>query len=79
MAHHQCSLYSLVHICLVQNTGTRRTDINTRSARMQALSVVPTPIATNLTPADSNFDFESLKTEASSQLQHFKQNVSKKL
>lgn len=40
---------------------------------MRALSGVPTPIAINLTPADSNFDFASLKTEASSQLKQFKQ------
>lgn len=44
---------------------------------MRALSVVPTPIAANLTSADSNFDFESLKTEASSQLQYFKKEKCK--
>lgn len=42
--------------------------IITRSARMRALSGVPTPTAISLIPAESNLGIESFKTEASSQL-----------
>ncbi len=40
----------------------------TRSASIRALSGVPTPTATNFTPAASNFGLHSFRVEASSQL-----------
>lgn len=44
--------------------------MSTRSARIRALSGVPTPTAISLTPAESNLGFASFRTEASSQLKN---------
>lgn len=68
MKHNLLQLVKNTNFLWLSSFNSQRGKKNTRSARIRALSGVPTPTAISFTPADSNLSLDSFRAEASSQL-----------